>query len=196
MPTHISILVYKGVPVDFTKYRHTALHILYNEAEQDWLHVVGAHPFFKFQKDPQNPISEEPIARIPVCRAPESMTKVMIHLACINTAVRNGNGDRDWNCQNWVGEALSELVEIGCVTVEERSVAIGRMVEVILDAEMEDVSSLLGSVGKDAHMVVLLLRMGCSSLFPTGITTILPMYAGPLRWLCCRCTSTIDNIQS
>jgi hypothetical protein len=33
----------------------------------------------------------------------------MIQFACMQTPVRNGNDDRDWNCQNWVGEALSVL---------------------------------------------------------------------------------------
>ncbi|KAJ6138419.1 hypothetical protein N7471_004905 [Penicillium samsonianum] len=128
MPTQISLLVYKGVPVDFSKYRHTALHALYFEGQYDWLHAVGAHPFFKFQKDTENPMSEPPIAWIP-----------KIILACACTSVRNSNSDRDWNCQNWVGEALTELVKIGCLTKEERGAAIGKMVETILDAELEDV---------------------------------------------------------
>ena len=166
MPTQISLLVYKGVPVDFSQYRHTALHVLHSEDEYDWLHVVGAHPFFNFQKDPQNPIPESPVAWIPVCTAPDSITRAMIHFACMSTPVRNGNGDRDWNCQNWVGEALSGLVDIGCVTKQERSAAIGKMVEIILDAELEDVSAFLGCVLRmDTHAILLvLLRMECFSL--------------------------------
>ncbi|OQE46303.1 hypothetical protein PENCOP_c001G06666 [Penicillium coprophilum] len=138
MPTQISLLVYKGVPVDFSKYRHTALHALYPDGQYDWLHVAGAHPFFKFQKDPENPMSEQPIAWIPVCTTPESVTKAKIILACASTSVRNSSNDRDWNCQNWVGETLTELVKIGCLTKEERRAAINKMVEIILEAELED----------------------------------------------------------
>ncbi|KAJ5773961.1 hypothetical protein N7457_008857 [Penicillium paradoxum] len=138
MPIQISLLVYKGVPVDFSEYRHTALHALYSEDEYDWLHVVGAHPFFEFQKDSKDPISEPPIAWIPVSTAPDSVTKAMIVGACARTPVRNSNRDRDWNCQNWVGEALTELVNAGCLSHEELKVAIGKMVEVILEAEQED----------------------------------------------------------
>ncbi|KAJ5467665.1 hypothetical protein N7475_005417 [Penicillium sp. IBT 31633x] len=138
MPTQISLLVYKGVPVDFSKYRHTALHALYPDGEHDWLHVVGGHPFFKFQKDSQDPISDPPIAWIPVSTAPDSVTKAMILSACTSTSVRNTNLDRDWNCQNWVGDALTELVKAGCLTTEERKVAIGKMVEIIVEAEQED----------------------------------------------------------
>ncbi|KAJ5352643.1 hypothetical protein N7452_001617 [Penicillium brevicompactum] len=137
MPHNLSILVYQGVPVDFSKYRHTALYADWGD-EHEWLHVVGGHPFFAFQKNEQNPISEEPIAKIPVCSIPESISRSGIHVACVSTPVRNGDEFRDWNCQNWVGEALAELVGIGCVTGVEREVAIGKMVEVILEAELED----------------------------------------------------------
>ncbi|KGO44186.1 NAD-dependent epimerase/dehydratase [Penicillium expansum] len=115
-----------------------ALHALYSDGQYDWLHAVGAHPFFKFQKDPENPMSEPPIAWIPVCTAPDSATKAKIIFACACTSVRNSNSDRDWNCQNWVGDALTELVKIGCLTKEERAEAIGKMVETILEAELED----------------------------------------------------------
>lgn len=43
-------------------------------------------------------------------------------------------------------------MKIGCVTREEREVAIGRMVEVILEAEMEDVS--VGSDGLKWEMML------------------------------------------
>ncbi|KAF4772614.1 hypothetical protein HAV15_011201 [Penicillium sp. str.  len=47
--------------------------------------------------------------------------------------LRNSNSGRDWNCQNWVGEVLTELVKIGCLTKEERAAAIGKIVETILE---------------------------------------------------------------
>ncbi|KAJ5843126.1 uncharacterized protein N7525_000867 [Penicillium rubens] len=128
MPTQISLLVYKGVPVDFSKYRHTALHALYPDGQHDWLHAVGAHPFFKFQKDSENPMSEPPIAWIPVCTVPDSVTKAKIIFASIEI----GTARTGW------GEALTELVKIGCLTKEERRAAIGKMVETILEAELED----------------------------------------------------------
>lgn len=142
MPIQISIFVYKGVPLDFSKYRHTALHAQYSESEQDWLHVGGANPIFTFQRDSKDPSSEPPIAQIPVCTAPESIIRQKICVACLNTPVRNGRDDLDWNCQNWVGDALTELVKIGCVTKEERSAAINEMVGVILDAKDEECKCL------------------------------------------------------
>jgi hypothetical protein len=167
MPTQISLLVYKGVPVDFSKYRHTALHALYSDGQHDWLHAVGAHPFFKFQKDSENPMSEPPLAWIPVCTVPDSVPKAKIIFACACTSVRNGNSDRDWNCQNWVGEALTELGKIGCLTKEERGAAIGKMVETILEAELEDVSSVQDNFSMKkiicTNMDFFVHRMGCFS---------------------------------
>ncbi|KAJ5749202.1 uncharacterized protein N7511_010898 [Penicillium nucicola] len=139
MLPQLSILVYKGTPIDFPRYRHTALHALYTKNDYEWLHVVAAHPFFKFQKDRHNPISEEPIAWIPVCTVPEAVTRAMIHAACSRTTVRNEPTDRDWNGQNWVGEALAELVDVGALSFEQRSLAIGVMTDVILEAEDEEV---------------------------------------------------------
>ncbi|KAJ5236658.1 hypothetical protein N7489_006749 [Penicillium chrysogenum] len=135
MPTQISLLVYKGVPVDFSKYRHTALHALYPDGQHDWLHAVGAHPFFKFQKDSENPMSEPPIAWIP-CRTLSPRRRlfllVLARRCTIAIAIEIGTARTGW------GEALTELVKIGCLTKEERRAAIGKMVETILEAELED----------------------------------------------------------
>ncbi|CAG7965800.1 unnamed protein product [Penicillium nalgiovense] len=153
MLTQISLLVYKGVPVDFSKYRNTALHALYSDGQHDWLHAVGAHPFFKFQKDSENPMSEPPIAWIPVCTVPDSVTKAKLILACALHF-----------------EALTDLVKIGCLTKEERGAAIGKMVETILEAELEDVSSVLDncSMKKIIYTIytnvdLFVHRMGCFS---------------------------------
>lgn len=64
---------------------------------------------------------------------------------------------------------MTDLVKIGCLTKEERGAAIGKMVETILDAELEDVSSVLDncSTMKTTYTnvdLLLLNRMGCFSL--------------------------------
>lgn len=112
-------------------------------------------------------MSEELIAWIPVCTAPDSVTKAKIIFACACTSVRNSNSDRDWNCQNWVGDALTELVKIGCLTKEERAAAISKMVETILEAELEDVSyscPMKKIISTNVNLV-LVHRMGCFSLY-------------------------------
>lgn len=97
-------------------------------------------------------------------------------MACLRTPVRNGRDDLDWNCQNWVGEALTELVEIGCVTEKERSAAIDEMVDVILDAELEDVSAQSRFVKRYAHLSLCFwFRVACGSLAVLELWTPLVM---------------------
>jgi hypothetical protein len=59
----------------------------------------------------------------------------MIHKACTNTPVHNdlGNG---WDSQNWVADALSSLVSIGCMSEEQRLNAANRMIDVCLKAKV------------------------------------------------------------
>jgi hypothetical protein len=42
----------------------------------------------------------------------------------------------DWNSQNWVAEALSNLVSIGCMSEEQRLNAVNRMIDVCIKAKV------------------------------------------------------------
>jgi hypothetical protein len=59
----------------------------------------------------------------------------MIHNACANTLIQNELG-KGWNSQNWVAEALSNLVSIGCMSEEQRLNAVNRMIDVRLRAKV------------------------------------------------------------
>ncbi|KAJ5539787.1 hypothetical protein N7513_008119 [Penicillium frequentans] len=136
MATTISVVVFRGDPVDWAMYRHTALHVQYADGEDMILHVTGAHPFFEYT--PMNnhlkDLNLTIVASILVSTPPDWITKSMIHNACAATPVRNDPRHTDWNCQNWVGEALTRLVAIGCVTETERLDAVSRMVDACLEA--------------------------------------------------------------
>ncbi|KAJ5723439.1 hypothetical protein N7488_001474 [Penicillium malachiteum] len=116
-----------------------AIHVRYADGEDHLLHVTGAHPFFEYTPQPDDPINIglKVEALIPVSNPGDSFTKEMIENSCAQTPVRNDPHNKDWNCQNWVGEALTGLVAIGCVTKEQRSTALGRMLDVCLEAEEE-----------------------------------------------------------
>ncbi|KAJ5105872.1 hypothetical protein NUU61_003219 [Penicillium alfredii] len=138
MPTKFTIAVFVGDPVDFVKFRHVAIHIRFADGEDNLVHVVGAHPFFIFTNEERDPTTTRQLAvLIPVASAPDTIAKRAIQKACAATPVRNDLHHQDWNCQNWVGEALSELVEIGCVTEEQRSAAIAQMMDACLEAKDE-----------------------------------------------------------
>ncbi|KAJ6096237.1 hypothetical protein N7486_006983 [Penicillium sp. IBT 16267x] len=121
MATTISVVVFRGDPIDWAMYRHTALHVQYADGEDTILHVTGAHPFFEY-----TPMNSHPkdlnlimVASILVSTLSDSITKSMIQTACAATSARNDPRHVYWNCQNWVGEALTRLVAIGCVTESE-----------------------------------------------------------------------------
>ncbi|KAJ5988928.1 hypothetical protein N7481_004138 [Penicillium waksmanii] len=128
-----------GTPLDWAIYRHTALHVGYIDGEDQILHVAGAHPFFEYS--PQSCIPADTglkiEALITVANPSDEITKSMIEKACAQTPVRNDPHHQDWNCHNWVGEALTELVDIGFLTEEQRSQGITRMVDACLEAEEE-----------------------------------------------------------
>ncbi|KAJ5648025.1 hypothetical protein N7490_004397 [Penicillium lividum] len=139
MSTTVSIVVFRGDPIDWAMYRHTAIHVHFADGQDSIFHVTGAHPFFKYtplNNHPKN-LNLTVVASIPVCSPPDSITKRMIQETCIRVPVWNDPRHSDWNCQNWVGEALAGLVAIGCVTQEERLNAVAQMVDVCLEAEDE-----------------------------------------------------------
>ena len=139
MPMTISIAVFRGDPIDWAMYRHTAIHVLDEDGENNLLHVTGAHPFFEYTPENTDPakIGRKLEALIPVSVPRDMITKSMIWDACARTRIWNDPHHQDWNCHNWVGEALTSLVAIGSVTEEQRSKAITQMVDVCLEAEDE-----------------------------------------------------------
>lgn len=140
MPTHISIAVYRGDPIDIVMFRHTAIHFTFPDGQQSAMHVVGAPSMFDFEEaEGIDPTKVTGLAGlIYVASVPDVIERTSIKDACVRTPVRNDREHRDWNCQNWVGEALTELVEIGCLTQEERSAALDKMMDVCLEAADED----------------------------------------------------------
>lgn len=139
MPATLTIAVFRGDPLDWAIYRHTALHVRYIDGDDQILHVTGAHPFFEYSPQPGTPADTglKIEALITVSNPSDEITKNMIEKACVQTPVRNDPHHQDWNCHNWVGEALTELVAIGCLTEEQRSQGITRMVDACLEAEEE-----------------------------------------------------------
>ncbi|KAL4891695.1 hypothetical protein BDV59DRAFT_62330 [Aspergillus ambiguus] len=139
-PTKAYILVYEGTPLDFSEYRHTALHFVYAAStapSTTTMHVVGTQGLFEFQEDvDQDPHDGGDLARmIPVGDIPGSVSAAAIKKTVSATPVKNGRADLDWNCQNWVGDALAQMVESGFFTDAQRALAIDLMLDVCLEAK-------------------------------------------------------------
>ena len=135
-PNQLTIAIFKGSPLDASRLRHVALFIRYEDYSTLALHVIGPIGFFDFQVDEvADPIKDvDFIEFIPVAdlaAVPKPLLVAVSKAVSIQT-------DADWNCQNWVGDALKAMLEQGWITREERLNAIDRMVEIVLEAPDED----------------------------------------------------------
>ncbi|CAI7644862.1 unnamed protein product [Penicillium glandicola] len=121
------ILVFRGDPLDYTKFRHAALHFEFPNGTTCAMHVEGAPGIFEFVPlDNYYPEkSRSLVKKIPVVELPDWVDEVSFKGLISRTPVNNG--ELDWNCQNWVGDALARM----------RALAIGLMIDVCLEAQDE-----------------------------------------------------------
>lgn len=77
---------------------------------------------------------------IPVSTIPTSIPISHLRSTVSETPVRDGEGDTDWNSQNWVGDALGRLVGAGYLDSEARDRGLDAMVDAIMEAEDEEIS--------------------------------------------------------
>ncbi|KAE8379124.1 hypothetical protein BDV26DRAFT_291578 [Aspergillus bertholletiae] len=138
MATKVTILIYTGSPLDYAEYRHTALHFQFARGTTSTMHVVGTQGLFVFQEDvdvePEEGGSELALT-VAVGEIDGAVSAETIRRAVSATLVRNGREDLDWNCQNWVGDALTMLVERGVLSAAVRETAVDAMVEGCLEAK-------------------------------------------------------------
>ncbi|KAH8422593.1 uncharacterized protein LDX57_000346 [Aspergillus melleus] len=139
MSTKTYILVYEGSPLDYAEYRHTALHFVFPRGLTTTMHVVGTQGLFQFEED----IDQDPceggnlVKTITVGPLTGSISAAALKKAVSATPVKNGRNDLEWNCQNWVGDALAGLVEIGYLSEVQRTGAIDQMLDACLEAKDE-----------------------------------------------------------
>lgn len=140
MPTQVWILVYKGDPIDYTEYRHTGLFLQWPDATTSLLHVRGTQGIFEFETR-ENYDAEQSRAlehKIFVSQIPDSISKELIKSVVSNTPAKNGPRDRDWNCQSWVADALTRMVNSRHMDIDTRSEALDKMTDAILEATDEE----------------------------------------------------------
>lgn len=136
MPASLSIIVYKGSPVDASEYRHTALLIEFSDSTSLLIHITGASGFFQGEvKENQDPSkSQKFVRKIPVAKI-EGQSKDAIRTRIRATPIKNS--DRSWNCQNWIGDALKTLSDQQWISKTARQTAINTMAEAVVDAPDE-----------------------------------------------------------
>ncbi|KAI0436884.1 hypothetical protein F4803DRAFT_540656 [Xylaria telfairii] len=136
----LSIIIFVGDPVDAPHYRRTGLLIQQLSPEatvihQKYLQVIGtAGSFLRDESTDSDPTSSELLAgRVTVATIPVSgPSDNRLRDAIWSTAVNND--ETDWNCQNWVGDALYSCTQAGLVSSDETEAAIDGMADLILQA--------------------------------------------------------------
>ncbi len=115
MPTiDLIIAVFVGDPLDYQKYRHTALYIQPDNGGTPMIaHIFGANMSYEFEaSDDYDPSTSGNFAKevsVGTLRTP--MTKVQLALLISQTPIDNSS--REFNCQTWVGDALQRLATAG-----------------------------------------------------------------------------------
>ena len=136
MEAALSIIVYEGSPVDAPEYRHTALFLDISGQSTTLLDIKGAIGFFRVEtRSAVDPIDTMKfIKKIPV-GVIQGQTKLAIEEEIKSTPLLNT--ERGWNCQSWVGDALTKLSDRHWITDDERLTAIDVMAGVIVEAPDE-----------------------------------------------------------
>lgn len=131
----ILVFPHTTLAMDYSKTRHTALFLeepnlvtLFHAIQKggDW--VFEERPRYDARNSLRNPIF------IKAAELPSSM-----RLADIQSAVKRAElgGEPDWNCQDWVYDALAKIVEIGGMTEAQRQTSFDEMITICLQAEGE-----------------------------------------------------------
>lgn len=136
MSASLSIIVYKGDPIDACDFRHTALFLEVPGSDSILLHVVGGAGFFQAQVIPNNDPSGSKnfICKIGIAKI-SGQSKETIQTEITSTPIKNT--DKSWNCQHWVGDVLLGLDKSGWISSTARKDSLDSMVDVIVAAPDE-----------------------------------------------------------
>ncbi|KAJ5220062.1 hypothetical protein N7468_009266 [Penicillium chermesinum] len=153
MPPTLYILVLVASPLDYARYRHTALHLDFGDKSPSpsenpsaeshirscTMEIVGLPGFFSFSEriNADLPTQKTTLARaIPVGEilAPAPAVRAVVS----RTPIPDTAGD--WNSQNWVGDALARLVQAGYLDAGGGGRALDKMVDTVVEAGDEKIA--------------------------------------------------------
>lgn len=134
----VYIAVHRGDPVDFQKFRHTALWFLpVDSGSSHYCHVRGSTGDFSYEKrSDYNPTKTQTFAKlIDVGTTKTSMTSSELTNHVKDTPVKN----RDWefNCHTWVDNAVQRMYRAGYLTKEEYEEGRDAMIDATMEAADE-----------------------------------------------------------
>lgn len=131
----LSIVIYKGKPIDSMKFWHTALFIEYSEGRNVLLHVTGAAVFFEFEeRQDGRDVTTAPsfVSKVHVATLNAGQEDLTLRNTIYNTLVNNS--DNGWNCQVWIGDDLERVRVNMLLSADTIRAAADGMVDVLIDA--------------------------------------------------------------
>ncbi|KAL1586615.1 hypothetical protein WHR41_04564 [Cladosporium halotolerans] len=134
-----SVVIEKGIPLDYQKYRHTSLYFEFANLEPSaTIQVIGPKKQYIFEcKDDHDPTQNRSLAKI-VALGSLAVETNRARLIQILQTVPIRNRDWDFDCQQWVEAALSRLKELGMLTSEAYTKGLDGMVDAISEAQDEE----------------------------------------------------------
>ncbi|KAL2392913.1 hypothetical protein ABEF95_001855 [Exophiala dermatitidis] len=128
MPATLKIMIFRGTP-DTPSRRHTALFIEMSDGSNLMVHIVGEAPHFR--KDMrENTRPDQSVRFLKEIFVANITGKTMAQIGAVafGTQIRSGG---DWNCQNWVSDALRAICAKNWITEHARSAADAAMMDTV-----------------------------------------------------------------
>lgn len=132
---HLDIVIFRGTPLDFQKYRHTSLYLKDEVGSACLYHAKGTNGALTFEARKEYALTQSRhlAKRISVgClafRLDES------ELGDIMSGVPIDNSNREYNCQHWVADALKQLTDKKLITPEVAERGLDAMIDATFEAE-------------------------------------------------------------
>lgn len=135
---YVAIAVFKGDPVDFQKYRHTALHFDFGDGQAPvTIHAIGTPGDYEVEmRESYAPSASLSFAKdVEVGWLAVEMTKPQL-IAFVHRT-RPDNGSDEYNCHSWVQEVLMGFRDAGYISAQIYSDAVDGMLGATLEATDE-----------------------------------------------------------
>ncbi|KAK7541389.1 hypothetical protein IWX49DRAFT_322009 [Phyllosticta citricarpa] len=135
---HANVIVYRGSPLDYQKYRHTALWFYFADGTTPALiHATGSRGDFGLQiVNVANPtLSATFVKKIEVGQLRFAMTKPRLVELVSETPINNS--DPEFNCQVWVENALQRLKRSNYLSEDDYTKGVDGMIDATMEAEHE-----------------------------------------------------------
>ncbi|KAK7606534.1 hypothetical protein BKA81DRAFT_177433 [Phyllosticta paracitricarpa] len=135
---HVSIIIFRGEPLDWQKYRHTALLFTFaDETQSVMIHATGSRYAFRLEtmsnRDPR--LSRSFAKEVDVGQIRFPMTKPRLVELISETPINNS--DPEFNCQVWVENALQRLKGANQLSEDEYTKGVDGMIDATMEAEHE-----------------------------------------------------------